>query len=327
MKKIGVTLFLASLFVFGCASSGRISSDMVSHEAERERARQGYDALEAETHPTPKGEVRAQAASYNQPMNSVQKVPRPAVLPVLMVLPAVSNLNETPQKVIAQNPFSKAAMEGINEYLSQNGYEVKSLEGNAELDELVAMQSEISGEEDISYAASLILGADVYIKYSGAVHNNMVTVELSAYETSTARLLGSKTGMVQNHGSKTENLRYLVHSAVKKAMVGLEKTILGYWQADLQDGVQYKVILRINGEAGTALEDLHESVISALRSRFSKVRINKATDKTIDLILYANAQEFSDAFSVYGAIRELLSPLASVQKNNIAQKLIMMELN
>ena len=110
-------------------------------------------------------------------------------------------------------------------------------------------------------------------------------------------------------------------------MVGLEKTILGYWQADLQDGVQYKVILRINGEAGTALEDLHESVISALRSRFSKVRINKATDKTIDLILYANAQEFSDAFSVYGAIRELLSPLASVQKNNIAQKLIMMELN
>ena len=202
----------------GCASAPP------SHDEERARARAGYSALDSKTSP----------AASTPSVTSALTAAYPGVSrPILMALPAASGKGSSPME---------AVMEGINEYLTEKGYEVRTLEGSEDLSNLIQMQGDISGNgDDMSYIAGLALGADVYIKFSGSIKNDMVNVELSAYETSTARQLGSKTGMVQNYGNSKDKQRYLVISAAKKALPALEKTILSYWNEDAKKGVQYKV--------------------------------------------------------------------------------------
>ena len=299
-----------------------------SYDAERSRARAGYADLDAETNsaPSPTKNSPAYSSDYSAAgAVSYSDIPQP----ILMALPANSGKGSSPESVVANNPFARAAMEGINEYLKERGYEVRSLDGNEDLTNLIQMQGDISDNgDDMSYVAGLALGADVYIKFSGSIKNHMVTVELSAYETSTARLLGSKTGTVQDHGSSANNQRYLVHSAAKKALPALEKTIQSYWAEDWKKGVQYKVVMRIGDRfSGSSLEDLQDRCVSSLRKTFKSIRVNSMTEKTIDLVAYANPAEFPDAYAVYSAIRENTSPFAQAKKNNITNKLIIMELN
>ena len=298
------TLAATLLCLAACASSPK-----PSYEAERARAHAGYSELD--------NTAKASATPVN---TTPQQVSYTGITrPVLMVVPAAPDKGQ----------FTKAAMEGINEYLTEKGYEVRSLEGSEDLSSLIQMQGDISGNgDDMSYMAGLALGADIYIKFSGSIKNDMITAEVSAYETSTARLLGSKTSSVQDHTKNRDNLRYLVHSAAEKAMPALERTIHSYWSEDLKKGIQYKVVMRI-GERfnGSALEDLQDQGVSALRNRFSSVRVNAMTEKTIDLSVYANPQEYPDAFAVYSAIRQSLASFAQAKKNNIVNKLVILELN
>ncbi len=292
------------------------SSPKPSYDAERARAHAGYSELDNAT-----GATAPQQATYTSDYSGTGTPVNYTGIsrPVLMVVPATSGKGE----------FEKASMEGINEYLTEKGYEVRSQEGSEDLSALIQMQGDISGNgDDVSYMAGLALGADIYIKFSGSIKNGMVTAEISAYETSTARLLGTKTGSVQDHGSSRENQRYLVHSAAQKAMPALERTIHSYWTEDLKKGVQYKVVMRIGERfSGTALEDLQDQGISALRNRFKSVKVNAMTEKTIDLVVYADPAEYPDAFAVYSAIRQAMASLAQAKKNNIVNKLIILELN
>ena len=316
-------LAAALLCLAACSSSPK-----PSYEAERARAHDGYNELDnatgASTAATQQTAYTSDYSGTGAPVTYTD-IPRP----VLMVLPAASGKGSSPMEVVSNNPFARATMEGINEYLTEKGYEVRSLEGSEDLSGLIQMQGDISGNgDDMSYMAGLALGADVYIKFSGSVKNGMVTAEISAYETSTARLLGTKTGSVQDHGSTKNNQRYLVHSAAQKAMPALERTIHSYWAEDLKKGVQYKVIMRIGERfSGSALEDLQDQGISALRSRFNSLKVNAMTEKTIDLVVYADPNEDPDAFAVYSAIRQSVSSLAQAKKNNIVNKLIILELN
>jgi hypothetical protein len=301
----------ASLLCLAACSS----SPKPSYEAERARAHAGYNELDNATGtPAPQ---QAYTSDYTGTGASVTyaDIPRP----VLMVQPNTSDKGE----------FAKATIEGINEYLTGKGYEVRSPEGSEDLANLIQMQGDISGNgDDMAYMAGLALGADVYIKFSGSYKNDMVAVEISAYETSTARLLGTKTGSVQDHGASRENKRYLVHSAAQKAMPALERTIHSYWAEDLKKGVQYKVVMRIGERFSEAtLEDLQDQGISALRGQFMSVKVNAMTEKTIDLVVYADPKQHPDAFAVYSAIRQSMSAFAQTKKNNIVNKLIILELN
>ena len=79
-------------------------------------------------------------------------------------------------------------MEAINDYLTQKHYEVKSLEGQAQIDAVLQMQNDISGTEaDLPYIAGLSLGSAFT---SRTLHRfgAAVGASLSAYRTSTGRL-------------------------------------------------------------------------------------------------------------------------------------------
>ncbi len=320
LLKLGMSVL--SICIFGCASS----TPPVSHDAERERAAAGYAALNAETNQEKTFPAANQSDLGNQTMPiaiEYSKIGRP----VFMVVPAETPKGMSPLDFINQNTFVQDELNAIQEYLLTQGYTIESLQSAKELEETLQMQQEMLGNDDIAYMTGLMLGADINIRFSGSFKNDMVQVEISAHETSTARLLGTKTAFVKNNTQNPENNRYLVRSAVKKAMTSLEKTIYSYWINDLQKGVQYKVLLRI-GERfeGSAANELGDEAVSLLRSSFKSVQINAMTVSTLDLTLYVDSELYPDGASVYNAIQNLLLPLASVQKTSINHKLIVAEL-
>jgi hypothetical protein len=249
--------------------------------------------------------------------------------PVIMVSPTLSMKDGVPD-MSSESPYSRTTADAINAYLTKKNYEVKSIEGQTELNNILQMQNDIANtEDDLSYLAGIALDADVYIKYTQEVTNDEVSVDISAYEASTSRLLGSQSSVVRNNGHTSKiNLNSNIGAAVRKAMPGLEQKILGYWKMDLAKGTQYKVVANIKGEySDSQTEDLHDAIMKGLKANFSSVKVNVMTAKTLDFVIYANPIKYKDSQEVYTKIRQILKPITETKKNNITRKLILMELN
>ena len=249
--------------------------------------------------------------------------------PIIMVSPVLSMKDGVPD-LSSESPYSRTTAEAINNYLTKKNYDVKSVDGQAELNSILQMQNDIANtEDDLSYLAGIALDADIYIKYNQEVTNDEVSVEVSAYETSTSRLLGSQSSVVRNNGHTSKiNLNSNIGAAVRKAMPGLEQKILGYWKMDLSKGTQYKVVVNIKGEySDSQTEDMHDAIMKGLKGNFNSVKVNVMTAKTLDFVIYANPLKYKDSQEVYTKIRQILKPIAETKKNNITRKLILMELN
>lgn len=319
--------FALVLFLAGCASQPKYKEDPA---VARNRAQAAYDDLDAETGSSATyAKKTGNSATENGAAMSYEASSTMENPPTIMVMPAKSGKGLSELAVVNSNPLSKSMMEAINSYLTQKHYEVRSLEGQSQLDDVIKMQNDIANtDDDLSYLASLALGADIYIKYSGSANTDNVTIEVSAYETSTARLLGSQTAEVKNNGHVDQvNLRANVQSAARKAMPGLEKKILAYWEDDLKKGAQYKVVMNIKAEySDSQIEDLHDFVVKNLRQTFNSVTVNVLTGKTIDLVVYADPSKFVDSQDVYSQIRQLLKAMVETRKINVTKKLILMDL-
>ncbi|MCQ2103164.1 MAG: hypothetical protein MJY98_08055 [Fibrobacter sp.] len=262
------------------------------------------------------------------PSQSITSLPADFPTPTIMVLPSVSGKGTASLQVVANNPYAKAAMDGVNEYLTANRYSVKSLEGSDNLDKVIQIQNSLAGsDEDLAYLASLVLNADIYIKYSGSVDKRgIVSVELNAYESSTARLLGTQSATVDGLGRNSELDRQAnLRTAAKKAMPGLESKIVSYWQDDYRKGFKYRVIMNIKGDYDdNQLEDIREDIRQNLKDSFKNVKGNSMTSKTIDLVVYSDSDDVQD---VYSQIRKVVKPIAPVKMINSSKKLIIMDIN
>lgn len=301
----------------GACSGNRQSP---SADETRKRADDAYSELDQNTE-TP------------QRYNSKFETPKPETAPskpVIMVLPANKGNGISGLQQVSSDPFLKAAMDGLNDYLAKKHYEVKSLEGSSELEHIIQLQNDIAGnDEDLAYLASLALNADIFIKYSGSMdENGFITVELKAYESTTARLLGSQSSSVDSHGRTSPVDRQAnLKTAAKKAMPSIEKQILSYWNDDLKYGTQYKVVMNMTGSyEATQLEDLQDRITQSIKDKFPKVKVNSMTAKTLDLVVYADASTYEDVNEVYRNIRETIRPWAESKKLNITKKLIVMEI-
>lgn len=314
MKTIPFLLLLLFFFVqTACAGD---------NDAIRKRANKAYSELGSKDKKKAPKYSKAEYSNANKEADNYAK-------PVIMVIPEKNGSGISALQQLTSNPFVKATMDGINDYLADKHYEIKSLEGSSEIDHIVQLQNDIAGnDEDLAYIASLTLNADIFIKYSGKIDSKgFVTVELKAYESTTARLLGSQSSSVDSHGRTSPvDQQANLKSAAKKAMPSIEKQILAYWVDDLNFGTQYKVVMNITGSYGDSeLEDLQDQITLTLKKQFSKVKVNTMTAKTIDMVVYADPLKYEDANEVYRTIRQTVKPLAETKKLNITKKLIVME--
>ena len=246
--------------------------------------------------------------------------------PTVLVSPALSGKMAASIDVIRQNPLAKTAMEVINAYLTGRGYTVVGLESQAQLDEVVQLQSDIAGnDDDLAYVAGLSVGADINITYAGSIQENDIVIDLNASEASTANLLASESVRMKN--DPDESQRSLVQRAMQNAIVALENKVRDRLAAQQELGVQYKVVAHLTGEfTDDQAEEISNIVSLQLRKKFNKMQVISMSRNTYDLMIYADPDKYEDAQMVYGEFVESLSGLAKVRKQNITKKLIILEI-
>jgi len=248
--------------------------------------------------------------------------------PFIMVIPEVKK-GENPINILQSNPNVKKGAEVIEGYLTARKYEVQVPEALDQLNDLVSAQVGIKGiEDDPAYAIALSIGSDVYITYNVVVEQGSIgkkaVVAARAYETTTARLLGTETGYSPERPNAPDAA--LIEEAMNWAIEKVLSRINAYWKEDINNGQQYKVIFKITG----SFEDPYEVadiVDDVLKDVTTKKKQNIATEQTIDYNIWQNKFENSNRF-----FRELNKKLeanndfkslgAKLKRINVNRKLI-----
>ena len=119
-----------------------------------------------------------------------------------MVIPAVPK-GGNPVELLQTNPKIRHAASVVESFLTARQYDVVVPEAQENLENLNSAQMSLGDrEEDFGYQLALSIGSDIYITYSGGVESagygtEKYSMNVRAYETTTARLLGTETGYSQ----------------------------------------------------------------------------------------------------------------------------------
>lgn len=239
----------------------------------------------------------------------------------------------------SKNYLIKPLLATINQYFSQRKYNLIDIEAKQNIEKSINMQNDIKGSgTDMSYKAALTTGADVYITFAGSIDDRgNASIELSAYETITARVLGSKS--LQTSGGTSFNKEALKSQATfiaRQALPDLEAQIQAYWK---EDGLfsRYRVIMEFSPNfSEDEVEDLQSTIKRRLRRAFKQVKVENMTNQTADMTIAADRgveytdedgenYSLSDGVDVYDMIRSTLKGSAKISKKVVNQKLIMMD--
>ncbi len=244
-------------------------------------------------------------------------------MPTIMVIPETPK-GQTPLEVFDANPIARQAAAVVESYLTARQYEVIVPRAIEQLNNMTQLQTELKGaEEDASYQLALALGSDVYIIFNGTVApgsgGNKASVQVKAYETTTARLLGTETGYSQTRPGPDEPL---VEEAVNDAIEKVLQRVTNYWTTDLKKGMQYKVIFKVLGAYDDdAVENIQEKISELIDEGFSESKENIITNKTMDYIVWAKRNEFKKSSAIYQYFKKEMST-AKLTKVNINKKLV-----
>lgn len=259
-------------------------------------------------------------------VTSVQDMATALGLPNIMVIPETPK-GQTPLQVFDNNKLAVTAAAAIESYLTARKYEVIVPRASEQLNDISKMQADIKGaEEDISYQLALALGSDVYIVFNGTVENKKAMVSVRAYETTTARLLGTETGYSQTRPSSADQV--LVEEAINDAIDKVLSRVNAYWQDDLKKGLQYKLIFKMMGTFDQdKTEEIQDKISDLISKGFALSKENILTDKTMDYLVWAKRDDFKKATELYRYFKEQVAPLAKLNRINVNRKLLIIAVN
>lgn len=218
--------------------------------------------------------------------------------PVIMVLPEVPK-GENPLELIESDPDLKKGAEVIESFLTARRYDVKAPEQMSAINDLNQMQLDLKGvEEDLPYKLAMSIGADVYIVFNsdvqkGAYGGRKAVVACRAYETTTARLLGTETGYSPERPSVPDAA--LIEEAMGGAIDKVLTRIDAYWKADVVRGVQYKLIFKITGKFSDPYA-ISDAIDDALKELTSERKQITASEKTVDYTVWQKKYDSSSRF-------------------------------
>ncbi len=256
-------------------------------------------------------------------------------LPFIMVIPEVKK-GESPIERISSDPRLKQGARVIESYLTARQYDVQVPDQMVAIQALTEAQQSMKGmEEDYGYQLALSIGSDVYITYSieiesrdmGSSTVRKAMVSVRAYETTTARLLGTETGYSAERPSPE---LAVIEEAINDAVDKVLSRISAYWKEDLNRGVQYKLIFRIEGDFDEDEREEIAFVISDLIEAFcNHSRENVVTESTLDYLVWAKADQFSKSSKLYRALRKSFPDEfegGKLKSININRKLILLSI-
>jgi hypothetical protein len=243
--------------------------------------------------------------------------------PNIMVIPETPK-GITPISVLDSDPLAKHCAGAIESYLTARMYEVQVPKGADQLNEMTGMLAEGKGaEEDVAYKIALSLGSDVYITYNynpDIKSTGKASVSVKAYETTTAKLLGTETGYSKTRmGSPAEPL---LEEAINDAIDKVLQRITNYWTQDMAKGLQYKVIFKMLASFDEDKTEAIQDKVSDFVKTFAQKKENVVTDKTMDYNVSAKKEQYDGSNDIYKAFRKDMKGTAKMKKITLNRKLI-----
>ncbi|MFH0920477.1 MAG: DUF6175 family protein [Fibrobacterota bacterium] len=243
--------------------------------------------------------------------------------PNIMVIPETPK-GISPISVLDTDPLAKHCASAIESYLTARMYEVQVPKGADQLNEMTGMLAEGKGaEEDIAYKIALSLGSDVYIVYNynpDIKTTGKASVSVRAYETTTAKLLGTETGYSKTRmGSPAEPL---LEEAINDAIDKVLQRITNYWTQDMTKGMQYKLIFKMMASFDEDKTEEIQDKVSAFAKTFTQRKENVITDKTMDYNVWAKKEQYDGSNDIYKAFRKDMKGMAKMKKISLNRKLI-----
>ncbi|MBM4166824.1 MAG: hypothetical protein FJ218_07930 [Ignavibacteria bacterium] len=249
--------------------------------------------------------------------------------PMIMVLPEVAK-GENPIEKLKSDANVKKGAEVIESFLTARKYDVQVPEQMNVLNELTTAQNQVAGnEDDIAYQLALSIGSDVYITFNVKIERGSIgkkgIVGCRAYETTTAKLLGTETGYSPERPSVPDAA--LIEEAMNDAIDKVLSRISAYWKEDATRGQQYKLIFNIIGtfEDAYAIYDAIDDVFGTMTTQKKQ---NIATDKTVEYIIWQ--KEFENTSKLFREFdkrlkenKDFSEANAKLQRLHINRKLIL----
>ncbi len=254
-------------------------------------------------------------------------------MPLIMVIPACPK-GQSPLELLAADPNLAHAAKVIEAFLTAHRYEVLVPEQadfiTRQVEDQLAFHDR---EKDYSYRLALSVGSDVYIAFeviiSGERHSTKkASVNIRAFETTTARLIGAETGYSAAAKSAEP---VLIEQAVNDAVDKVLSRINAYWLSDLERGIQYKLVVNLPSDIRSdRAEDLalaFSDIIQGAVAKEGRFKENIVSDRTLDYLVWCDPAMFSRSMQVYRAVKDAFSVRFSVynlRKVTINRKLIVM---
>jgi hypothetical protein len=230
-------------------------------------------------------------------------------LPTLMALPEVKP-GQNPLEQLRNDGALKQGATVIEAFLTQKKYNVIAPDQAQQIFEQQKAQLSLKGhEEDLSYEIALSVGSDVYVTYTITIDTRKVgssdvrkaSVSVRAFETTTARLLAAETGYSEESAAPAAAL---VEAAVSNAMNNVLARINSYWQDDLKNGSQYKIIFNITGQFDDDTKyDIADAAAKTLKKIAAKTKENVVADKTIDYLVWIGDKDYQSPSALFRELR------------------------
>lgn len=250
--------------------------------------------------------------------------------PYIMVLPAVGP-DENPIEWLQTKKPIKHGAGVIQSLLTARQYDVIVPDQQQFLNELNTNQFSVANnDDDIAYQLALSVGSDIYIDFDiatakGGYGTTQRSVTVRAFETTTGRLLGSETGYSQaRQGQDFVSIEEAMLEAINNVLTRVSK----YWKRDIANGIQYKVVTRINVDQED-LEETQDDLIDALDAVSTKTKEVIVSDKTVDYVIWVDPQKYTTSRRVWRAIRRqfrVQNESAALKQVNQNRKMLLLEM-
>jgi len=253
--------------------------------------------------------------------------------PFIMVLPSVQK-GKSPIDALRTNPAYKHAAAVVESYLTARQYDVIVPEQQESMESLNAAQMDLGDrEEDYAYQLALSVGSDVYIEFSGIEEDagygtKKYAITVRAYETTTARLLGTETGYSQ--GRKGE-LMVSVEEAMNDAIDNVLSRITNYWKKDVDRGIQYKLIFNISTDFDEdQIEEIQFALMDAIEEMSKSSKENIVTNQTVDYLIWCDPKKYDKSSKVYRYVKKYFKKEeteGTLRKVNVNRKMILLKVD
>lgn len=234
-----------------------------------------------------------------------------------------------PSDIVRKEGWTEFVANEINAYLTTKKFEVLNPETLDKLYEMAQQIEKIEGlPDDPTAKIALSVGADIYITFEGKVEQGAVgsdktikaAASVKAFETTTARMIGSSTGFSKELVAGPGKDRVVLAEAVRDAIDKVLTQVMDYWKSDIKDGKQYLIF--VYGDFSNL--EKQKPVVDAVKSISSKYKRETATQKFMSFRLWFSGTADDLLFSLQDELKKRgLNINPKVQNRKMIQAEIM----